>query len=401
MEQIVAELQAQVANLTQLLAIQTPEIHNQIATLNQNVLAIQALQPLPIEEHTDLPVPTLAAANVSRDIFKTLPEFSGNRSTYSTWRSVVKNAIKLLENHVGTTEYYQALIMIRNKISGAASNILTNYNTPFNFDAIIDRLDFTYADKRPLYVLEQEMLVLQQGKLTLDEFYDKVNEKLNAIVNKINMTYSERTTANAFINSTNEKALRTFITGLNNRRGEILYASNPSSLPEAYARLQTITNDQERMHFANQYNRNQPQLTTKNPQFKYRQLPQTNNYQKRTERETVFEPMEVDKLSTRVNVDRHQSGRNHFPNPSNRNNEFGQRNVTNTTPFRREISRQGVTPTTSDQKFEQQRFNNLEDRETYAKSILQDDDNFSDISDNEISPTGDISPSTSSIFLGE
>lgn len=59
------------------------------------------------------------------------------------------------------------------------------------------------------------------------------------------MTYSNGVTVNAFIESINDKALRTFITGLNNRKGEILYASNPKSLPEAYARLQTIINDQE------------------------------------------------------------------------------------------------------------------------------------------------------------
>lgn len=397
MEQAVAELQGQVAQLTQILTSRTPEFQNQIAALNQRVLTLQALQPLPIEQHTDIPIPIITAANVSRDIFKTLPEFSGNRFTYPTWRNVVKNAIKLLENSQQSAEYYQALIMIRNKITGAASHILTNYNSPFNFDAIIDRLDFTYADKRPLYVIEQELLVLQQGKLSLDEFFDKVNEKLNAIVNKINMTYTETITANAFIASCNEKALRTFITGLNNRRGETLYASNPSSLPEAYARLQTIINDQERMRFANQYNRNQPPLLTKNPQFKYRQTTDANNYQRRTEHDSVV-PMETDRLSTHVNVDRRQNSHNHFPNTS-QNNGFMQRNMANGAPFKRENSRPNGTPTTSNQRGKQQLFNNLAD-ENYAKSILQDDDNVSNTSDNE-STSNEISPSSSSIFLGE
>lgn len=153
-------------------------------------------------------------------------------------------------------KYFEALMIIRNKIKGAASNLLNNYNTAFNFDAIIDRLDFNYADKRPLYILEQEMMVLQQNKLNVDEFYDKVNEKLNSIINKINMTYKERVTANAFIESVNSKALRTFITGLNNKKGELLYAANPSSLPEAYARLQTIMNDQHRINFVYRFNNN-------------------------------------------------------------------------------------------------------------------------------------------------
>lgn len=37
-----------------------------------------------------------------------------------------------------------------------------------------------------------------------------VNEKLNHIVNKINMTCREKTTANAFIEGANIKELRTF-----------------------------------------------------------------------------------------------------------------------------------------------------------------------------------------------
>lgn len=60
-------------------------------------------------------------------------------------------------------------------------------------------MDFTHADESPLYVIEQEPLVFRQNKLSMDEFYGLVNEKLNRIVNKINMTCKEKTTANAFI----------------------------------------------------------------------------------------------------------------------------------------------------------------------------------------------------------
>lgn len=48
-------------------------------------------------------------------------------------------------------------MIIRNKVVGAAPNILNNYNTAFNFNAIMERLDFTNADKRPIYILEQEL----------------------------------------------------------------------------------------------------------------------------------------------------------------------------------------------------------------------------------------------------
>lgn len=334
-------------------------LQNQITSLTQQTqqLQINATQPLPIEEHRDLVFTINRPEDVSLHLFKTLPEFSGDRASYATWRTIVKTAMKLLENHETTMQYCQALMIVRNKITGSASNILNNYNTPFNFDAIMDRLDFTYADKRPLYVLEQEMLVLQQNKQSIDEFYDRVNEKLNAIVNKINMTYSNETTARAFIETINEKALRTFITGLNHRRGEILYASNPKSLPEAYARLQTITNDQERMRFAARYNGNtqQDQGIIKNPRFRFRDQPKRSS-----EPISEGEPMEIDGESTKVNVE--MKTNKNVPtqlNTTNRNQSHF---------LKRNLSQQGIHHNSSDQRFKQQRINKME--EPYAKTII-------------------------------
>lgn len=369
--------------MTQDLNTAISHLQTQIDSLNRQhqVLQLQTTQPLPVDEHRDLTFTINRAEDVSLHLFKTLPEFSGNRTSYATWRTIVKTAMKLLQNHETSMQFCQALMIVRNKITGNASNILNNYNTPFNFDAIIDRLDFTYADKRPLYILEQEMLVLQQNKLSIDEFYDKVNEKLNAIVNKINMTYTNEVTAKAFIETINEKGLRTFITGLNNRRGEILYASNPSSLPEAYAKLQTITNDQERMKFATRYNsygtqRSEPFLT-KNPRFRFR-----DNHENFFEQKPTEEPMEVDQTSTKVNLE----------------TKFNQTNTPNqnqTTGFKRNFSRQGIITNTSDQKIKQQRINKME--ENYAKTIVEDDEFL----DTQSCLSEDMSSKSSIIFLGE
>lgn len=69
------------------------------------------------------------------------------------------------------------------------------------------RLDFTYADQRPIYIIEQEMTVLQQKSSSLEDFYDEVNKKLNALINKINMTYANAAIANAMIADASDKAL--------------------------------------------------------------------------------------------------------------------------------------------------------------------------------------------------
>lgn len=344
-----------------------------------------------IEEYKDVNVTVTEAKDVSLHIFKTLPEFSGVRDQYATWRSVTKTAIKLLENHKETMQYFEALMIIRNKITGAASTILNNYNTAFNFEAIIDRLDFTYADKRPLYILEQELLVLQQNKLSLDEFYDKINEKLNCIVNKINMTHKEKHTAMAFIEGANEKALRTFITGLNNRRGEILYASNPSSLPEAYARLQTIINDQARITFANRFNQRDTEkeksYEMRNPQFKLKQTSQHPSQNAQNVQPSFKydqpEPMEVDRSSMHANVG------------GSSNKTKGQFNPA----VKREFSKNSQG--TSQPYAKYQRFNKMEKESKYAKTIVEDHQP-DEISDDEFEENAStISCSKSSVFLGE
>lgn len=127
-----------------------------------------------MEEYKEVSVNVTRAEDVSLTLYKTSPEFSGEREKYATWRSVTQTAMKLLENHQTTMKYFEALMIVRNKITGA--NILNSILNSYNFNAIIDRLDFTYADKRPLYILEQELLVLQQDKISLEKFFDEVNE---------------------------------------------------------------------------------------------------------------------------------------------------------------------------------------------------------------------------------
>ena len=63
--------------------------------------------------------------------------------------------------------------------------MLSTYNTVLNFHAIIERLDFAYSDKKSIYTLEQELSTLRQGQETLLQFYDEVERKLTAIVNKV------------------------------------------------------------------------------------------------------------------------------------------------------------------------------------------------------------------------
>jgi len=43
---------------------------------------------------------------------------------------------------------------------------------------MINRLDFTYADKRLVYLIEQELSTLREGDMAMTEFYDEVCTEL-------------------------------------------------------------------------------------------------------------------------------------------------------------------------------------------------------------------------------
>lgn len=248
----------------------------QIKLLQQQMVSVQEQvttldQTTKVEEYKEVQVVVGDLKDISLEMFKSLPEFNGDRTRYTSWRNSAMNVMKIFKDNHDKPKYFEALSIVRNKITGMASEALTNYNTVFNFDAIISRLDHTYADKRPTYIIEQELIVLQQKSLTVEEFYDEVNKKLNVLINKINMTHKSRGIAEAMVKDASEKALRTFVTGLTGNLGSILYASHPASLPDAYAKLQTIVNDQERIKFANQFNQNRMpkmEMNRINPNFK-------------------------------------------------------------------------------------------------------------------------------------
>ncbi|KAH8338741.1 hypothetical protein KR059_000834, partial [Drosophila kikkawai] len=125
----------------------------------------------------------------SLDAVKSLPEFDGSQGKYVSWRQAAVAAYQLFRNYDGSSRHYQAVLIIRNKVRGSADSVLASFNTVLNFDAIISRLDFTYSDKRPLHLLEQELTTLRQGQMSITQFYEEVEKKLTLLTNKTTMTY--------------------------------------------------------------------------------------------------------------------------------------------------------------------------------------------------------------------
>lgn len=194
--------------------------------------------------YTDI-VPNYTSPNdIKMTLFQSLPQFKGDIDEYRSWRKQVWNAMDNIKEHTAHNNYFEALGIVRTKITGPASHILINSDTKNNFYAIIDRLDFTYADQRPLYVLEAEMCGIEQRNLSLLEYHDKITQSLNLVISKIDMTYKNHEAATALIGEIKTKSVRTFIMGINNGfTKNTLYQHNPKSLSEAYAIASTIYHD--------------------------------------------------------------------------------------------------------------------------------------------------------------
>jgi len=56
-------------------------------------------------------------------------------------------------------------------VTGRTNDTLTNHGTDLSLEAILSRLDFAYSDRRPIYIIEQELSVLRQGNLSVLDFY--------------------------------------------------------------------------------------------------------------------------------------------------------------------------------------------------------------------------------------
>lgn len=182
-------------------------------------LVNEKLEKFPQEMATEEPEEEISARiengdQILLESYKCIPEFSGNKSQYRSWRNQVKRRMKMIEQFKGHPKYEAALGIIRAKITGHASDVLTNNKTAYNIDSIIKRLDSSYADQRPLYIVEAEMTSIKQSNKTLQEFHDAINQALNMVITKITISYHDLREQTALVSEAQQKAIRTFTLGL-------------------------------------------------------------------------------------------------------------------------------------------------------------------------------------------
>ncbi|KAH8252072.1 hypothetical protein KR032_002659, partial [Drosophila birchii] len=190
--------------------------------------------------------------NEGLDAVKSLPDFLGSEEEYVSWRQAALAAYETFRPYDGSSRHHQAVLIIRNRIKGAANRALSSFNTVLNFDAIISRLDFTYSDKRPLHLLERELSTLRQGPMSIVQFYEEVEKKLTLIINKTTMSH-EPYQASLMNDTHRANALRTTPQNLKKNLSDILFATQPKDLPSALALAQELESNHERYMFASQY----------------------------------------------------------------------------------------------------------------------------------------------------
>lgn len=190
-----------------------------------------------LDEGSDQPIGSVSTSldelDKVPDIVKSTREFSGRPGEFNSWKKSVDRVLELYESIKGTARYYAILHTIRTKITGDADTALESYRTPLNWNSIKKCLMMHYSDKRDIGTLEYQMTVLRQGNRTITEFYQAVYQHLSLILDKVSCLELDENSLKAMTNTYREKALDTFIRGLNGDLPRLLSVREPTSLPQA------------------------------------------------------------------------------------------------------------------------------------------------------------------------
>lgn len=215
------------------------------------------------------------------DVVRSLREFSGNPSEYSSWKKSIDRILAIYESMKGTPKYFAILNTIRNKIVGAADAALESYNTPLNWECIAKCLSMHYADKRDLTTLEYQMSTLVQGNNKIQDFYQEVYSYLSLITNKLSCMDIGREARDLLAQTYRDKALDVFIRGLKGNLSIHLGMKEPKDLPQALHLCLKMENQFVRSQFVNSNKSNNTRTLTQPPsrvQYSHQDRNQRNFY---------------------------------------------------------------------------------------------------------------------------
>lgn len=210
------------------------------------------------------------------DVVKCLREFSGKPGEFSSWRKSVDRIFQMYEQISNTPKYFVILHTIRHKIVGEADAALESYRTPLNWSKIKKCLMLHYSDKRDVGTLEYQMSTLVQRGSSVEEFYQQIYQYLSLILDKIDCLELGEEALVTLTSTYRDKALDTFIRGLNGALPSLLSIREPKSLPEALHMCLKLSN----MNYRANHAHNMPSGFQNKTNSKNRQQQNTGQYQK-------------------------------------------------------------------------------------------------------------------------
>lgn len=176
------------------------------------------------------------------DLIKDLPTFSGDPNEVSVWIDDAEGLVKLYQPRANSSindknKFHVICKAIRRKIKGEANDALVASNVNINWYSIKKTLLTYYGEKRDIVTLDYQLMNASQRGRPIEEYYDEVNKLLSLIANQIktDMRYMHPEASRAMLENFNDKAIDSFMRGLDGDLGKFLKNYRPESLAQAFS----------------------------------------------------------------------------------------------------------------------------------------------------------------------
>lgn len=169
------------------------------------------------------------------EIFSIIPEFEGDQIFLGNFI----NACECAHNMASTNQKTLLVIHIKNKLRGRAAQLISSRN-PQSYLEIKQLLNLHFGDARDLTSLIQDLQRLKQipgeSALTFFNRIQVLNAKMHSCIQKSpNLKTADQRQAQTTLIET--MVLNTLLTSLEPRLGQLIRASNPTTLLEAQSRI--------------------------------------------------------------------------------------------------------------------------------------------------------------------
>lgn len=161
-----------------------------------------------------------------------LPNFSGQVGTLNNFIAQVDTYHQL----VPATDLLGKNVMnglIRNKITGEASNSLVSIGNPLDWNIVRAHLIDYFSDKRSIDYLKRKLTELVQRNKTLEEYYSESSDLQTALINTVDPALSPDE-KEYFMRDVSSEVLREFLLGLRPELSNYVRPQNPKNIKDAF-----------------------------------------------------------------------------------------------------------------------------------------------------------------------